>query len=283
MGQKLFEDKIGALSHSSGSITLAASKITIGGQQYITSALTRAIATDLTMTSNGLYMIYAVVSGGVVDLRFSTNFNSVGPVGFTSWKLVGAFYSDGQTSVGFGSFVTIDGIPTTTSIVTSNLTAAATAGTTTYSSASGTGKLNENNTWEWSRVGSRLIGGCRVYGALTSTGSGSGAYLWPLPAGFSMQSSYHIGSGGAFPHRAIPSGSGRALNNSLSNVWGVTHPMGFDATRFQQFWTANISSQPDLRFVGPGSIGANASGFWDFSFKVDVPIIGWSDTPLKDL
>lgn len=119
MGQKLQDDKIGILSHNTGIITMAASTVipgylTIGGQQYrITSNLTRTIATDVSMAANTLYMIYAVISGGSVVLRISSNVNSLGPSGFTSWKLIGSFYSNGLSSVAFGSFVNIDGDPTT--------------------------------------------------------------------------------------------------------------------------------------------------------------------------
>lgn len=91
MGQKLREDKIGAISHLAGVITLEASSLTIGGQQFKTSTLTRTITTDVTLTANTMYMVYAVQSGGVVSLKISTNVNSVGPAGFVSWKLVGAF------------------------------------------------------------------------------------------------------------------------------------------------------------------------------------------------
>lgn len=113
MGQRLKEDSIGSLSHSAGIITLQASRLTIGGQQYVTSALSRTISSDVTLVTSTRYMIYAVVSSGVVVLRISTNVNSVGPAGFSSWKLVGAFYSDGLASPAFGSFVNITGVPVT--------------------------------------------------------------------------------------------------------------------------------------------------------------------------
>jgi hypothetical protein len=113
IGQKIKEEKIGALSHSSGVITLAPSTVNIGGLQIDTDSLNRTIATDVTMTANSLYMIYAVLSGGVPVLRISSNVNSIGPAGFTSWKLVGAFYANGETSVAFGSFVNLEGVPTT--------------------------------------------------------------------------------------------------------------------------------------------------------------------------
>jgi hypothetical protein len=111
MGQILKKDKIGALSHNAGIITLPASTLTIGGQQYVTSSLTRTIATDVTMAANTRYQIYAVVSGGVVVLRVSSNENSVGPSGFTAWKLAGSFMANGMSPVAFGSFLNVSGIP----------------------------------------------------------------------------------------------------------------------------------------------------------------------------
>lgn len=113
MGFKLFEEKIGALTHNSGVISLAPSVLNVGGQQYVTSTLSRTISTDVTLTANGLYMVFVVISGGALQLRISSNANSVGPSGFTYWKLVGAFYANGLASVAFGSFVNIYGTPST--------------------------------------------------------------------------------------------------------------------------------------------------------------------------
>jgi hypothetical protein len=124
MGQILQADKIGTMSQSAGIVTMAASSsvpsyLTIGGQQYqITASLTRTITSDVTLTLQNLYHVYAVVSAGVVVLRISTNLNSVGPAGFTSWKLVGAFYTD--TAAAFNAFVSTKSItPSTTVTVTS--------------------------------------------------------------------------------------------------------------------------------------------------------------------
>jgi len=118
MAQKLRDDKIGVLSQGAGVITLAASSsspswFTIGGQQYkVTSNLSRTILTDVTLTLQNLYHIYAVISGGSVVLRISTNVNSVGPSGFASWKLIGAFYTD--TSAIFNAFVSTSGTSVST-------------------------------------------------------------------------------------------------------------------------------------------------------------------------
>lgn len=111
--RKWFEDRWSTLTQSTGVITLPASSLsiaslTIGGKQYhLTSNLTVSVGTVSTET---LYFVYAVISGGTVSLVISLNQNSVGPNGYTAWKLVGAFY--GNFSSTFGSFVTIKGVPT---------------------------------------------------------------------------------------------------------------------------------------------------------------------------
>lgn len=112
MGQKLREDKLGTLSHSSGIITMAASTsspawLTIGGQQYkVTSNLARTITSDVTLSANSNYYVYAVSVSGAPQLRISTNANSVGPAGFSSWRMVGNFLSNGSSA--FGGFNSSD-------------------------------------------------------------------------------------------------------------------------------------------------------------------------------
>ena len=112
MAQVLSADKIQNLTQALGVVTLPSGSIlTIGGQQYTTS--TNISVTPTSLSANTLYFVYAYISGGNVTLTWSTNVNSVGPVGATSWKLVGAFMSNGLASVAFGSFVNIVGVPET--------------------------------------------------------------------------------------------------------------------------------------------------------------------------
>ncbi len=116
MAQKLRDDKIGTISHSGGTISMAASSsnpawLTIGGQQYrVTSTLSRTISADVTLAQATRYQVFAVISGGNVVLRISTNENSIGPSGFASWKLVGSFLSQGFAAA-FGGLLPIDRKP----------------------------------------------------------------------------------------------------------------------------------------------------------------------------
>lgn len=62
------------------------------------------------LVANTRYQLYLVPGGTLV---YSTNEHSIGPAGYTSWILIGSFYANGETSVLFGSFVSIDEEPHT--------------------------------------------------------------------------------------------------------------------------------------------------------------------------
>ena len=118
MGAIFGRDKIGSLSHTSGIITLNAppgaflNAMTIGGQQYRITTLSRTISTDVpALTASTRYQIFAVTVGGQPTLRISINENSVGPSGFGSWLLIGSFYTNNLSPVTFGAFVSVDGVP----------------------------------------------------------------------------------------------------------------------------------------------------------------------------
>ena len=110
----IIQERWPALVKSGSNIVLPASTVSIaylkvGGRALsLTSQLSVAIPA---LTANTRYQVFCVAPLGVPALVVSTNENSVGPVGYASWKLVGSFYADGLASVGFGSFVTITGAP----------------------------------------------------------------------------------------------------------------------------------------------------------------------------
>jgi hypothetical protein len=99
MGQKFFEDSIGTVSHAAGVITLSASRITLGGQQEAFNSLSYTISGLLASTK---YNLFVVKSGGVLSLVPSTNAINVGPAGYTLFKFVRSFVTNGSAS--FGSF-----------------------------------------------------------------------------------------------------------------------------------------------------------------------------------
>jgi len=96
---------VGTLVKISGTtVQLSPSVIRLGGRQYTTQTL----ACDVTvsgvggldigsMVANSFYYVYAVLNAGVVSLVCSLSASI--PTGFTVYKLVGGFYSDGLSAV----------------------------------------------------------------------------------------------------------------------------------------------------------------------------------------
>lgn len=251
MGQYLRPDVVKKMAATSSTLlTLpSGSNLTIGGQQY-------AISSPLTLTLSGLsavtlYMVYLVISGGVPTLVYSTNVNSVGPAGYTGWKLISAFYSD--TTPAFGSFVNIEGVP-----VCSEITY-----TPTFSNLSGFAVMQ----------GKFYRSGRRAYieiSSLKDSNAGTGAQVTATTPpnvliDFSMlpnnatdvAQSYGVGRYGA--------GGARATASVLNS----TSPYGNNV----------VFLSTDGATVTGASI--TASGVWQIS--IPIPVVGWSETPLKDL
>lgn len=280
MGQKLREDKIGALSHSSGVITLTSSNaspswLTIGGQQYkLTSNRTLALPA---LTANTLYMVYAVQTGGVVSLVQSTNVNSVGPAGYASWKLVGAYYSNNLVSVSFGGFITIEGVPTgeyyfmNNAVGSSFLTATGTNptyGTVATNILKGR-RVGREFIWEWDY---------KQTGAGTA---GSGQYLFNTP--FPVDLTYHkannsqlfVGHVGTMSIVEESGGQYSGVNNAYLPA-GTTNQIG---VRLGQVASGNLTMAQDWNNLYSHLSVATI----EFGLRTRFAVIGWSNTPLKDL
>ena len=109
MGQVLVPEKISNLTVT-GALTLSlpASIVNIGGQQYRT---TTAKTLDMSVTGEGGldigtiaadtdYYVYGILNGsGGLDVVASLATEDVGPTGFISWRLIGAFFTDGSSQV----------------------------------------------------------------------------------------------------------------------------------------------------------------------------------------
>lgn len=259
MGQKLFNDKIGTLSHSGGTITMAASSsspayLSIGGQQYkITSNLTLAVGTA---TANTLYMIYAVLNAGVVELVKSTNVNSTGPAGENSWKLVAAFYTG--VSDTFGSFVSIEGTPTSN-----------------YFNLSGWSYENfgtpTNEFFYLKRIGKDLIG--RIRWDLSANPTSIAALV--MPSGFTFSSdleslqTHQIGE-----FQRIRSGASEE-DQAINIITGF-----YDgSTSNKIYFNRSSASSAYEKSNTSGLAGVGDT----LELEVKIPIDGWNNTPLKDL
>lgn len=255
MGQKIFEDKIGQLTHSAGNIYMAASsaspaRLTIGGRQYkITSQLSVALPS---MTANTRYQVFAVQSGGVVSLVISQNENSVGPAGYTSWKLVGSLYADGMSPVAFGSFLDIKNVPTSGWI-------------SDLPSTQGFGALSTPS-FRWKRMGDTLFREA-TFGATAPAGSEARVNL----PGVSATSDYYTGSNLA----------------SICGSWGrgLTAGAHHGTVLIESGASFNTFGMQSGVLVGLSkTTGTNmASGSTLLSFNAQVKISGWSNTPIEEL
>lgn len=238
-----------SLSHNAGIVTAL-----IGSTTYS--------CTLSGLVANTRYQLYVVP--GSTTLQFSTRENSLGPLGFSSWILIGSFYSNGLSSVSFGSFINIDGIPKTANAVVTQVT--------------------------WS------ITGFSIQPVLTWERNGR---TWAFTTGFQKDGSAGVGAVGLkldlpanIPNTITPSST---LNtaNELTQINGGN--IGFitfsSLTGAVADWTAvemysitngfNFLTQP----TGTGSL-QNTSVLANSiaqGFLRPTPMSGWLDTPLKDL
>ena len=277
MGQILKQDKIGALSHNAGIITIQASTITIGGQQYVTSSLTRTIATDLTMAANTRYQIYAVVSGGVVALRISANENSVGPSGFTAWKLVGSLYSNGSST--FGSFVNTSGSPQSQTIFAGGVVISASTTNPTKATTTVTDEV-----W-WKRIGdSAEVRMMYRHTSNVGAAAGSGNYLWNMPTSLVIDTVKVKGDTGVWAATAPTreSNVGHGHSRQQTTAYFIAQVAVWDG--------GAVTLQGIQAGTGSTALGSIASTFLaitagtiEYGLNFTVPISGWSNTPIEDL
>lgn len=260
MGQRMIADKIGVLSQSGGIITLPVSTLTIGGQQYVTSILTRTIATDVTMVANNLYMVYAVISSGIPALRISANVNSTGPTGFTGWKLVGAFYANALSPVTFGSFINIRGAPVSLEEWSQDIT------TTTTGFGTITGTIG----MRLRRNGNQLIGS-----TFFTTGTTT-AVLATIPLVNVTIDSTKLAASTTTAN--ISPIVGHFGNNAVDAVGWCIAATATDATKI--YFADNFSQVSNTTPNNGNLVVVSASAL---SVNFTVPITGWNTTALEDL
>lgn len=246
-------EKIGQLTQVGGVISLAPSRLTIGGQQYATGPLT---LTANFAAQNTRYQIYAVLVAGVVTLVQSINENSVGPLGYTSWKLVGSFYTNSYSTPAFGSFVTIDGVPTTVREVDE-------AGSATLIAAIiGINAGLSLSSYVWNRVGRQLFVRFRLDACV---GNASVARLPMIRGNHTMvEASFRCGT------YAGQNGNNTAGGGSLYGSGSTDVTFGGPNLTGQA-----LSAQPGTAVTGSSSSAVTG----DFVVNINQ----WSATPIKDL
>lgn len=262
IGQKIKDEKISTLSHGGGVISLNPSTINVGGIQIDSDVLTRTISSDVTLVANTLYMVYIVMLAGAPVMRISANVNSVGPAGFASWKLVGAFYSNGSSL--FSSFVNIDGVPR--SGQQSNTPTMTGFGTVT------------NNLSVWERIGDKYrTSGSLTCGIPTVVAAKISLGIYSLDTNKIINNTIYRSVWGKL-HRAIVSTS-TAIPGTHSGPYAIIDDSSSDITSMYVSLTTDTTAKSFI--VQNGSSTANTGDFLTYDFE--VPILGWSNTPLKDL
>lgn len=264
MGKVFGPDKIGALTHNSGTITLGRSTLTIGGQQYRTSAIL-AVSVPAIMTAVTCYYIYAVLFSGSLTLTISTNANSVGPSGYTAWKLVGAFYSNGLSGVTFGSFINLEGPPSTEWFGYDP---------SLYGMTLGNGRM----AFRCRVVADTLeVQGVVYWGSTSSSSAAIGIILPGTMEGNTSKivsrdangsnANYNVGKCSFYDASANRQYDGHDVyyNTTQRALFGYGHNGSTTAA-----WVASF----------PVTIASNDALLYD---GIVVPIMGWTNTPLKDL
>lgn len=98
------------VSGSTASLTPVGSiQVNIGPQSYRTTSTLSATLAGL--TAGSLYMVYLVPSNGSIILVISANVNSVGPAGYSNWRLVGGILATSATTG--AAIANIYGVPET--------------------------------------------------------------------------------------------------------------------------------------------------------------------------
>lgn len=271
MGLKLRDDILRPMQESGGNLILPPSLVTLRdvnrnpGQQF-RNASNLLVAGDFAAKPvNTIHYVYLVAPGGVPQIVLSINVNSTGPAGFTAWELVGAFYTNGAGTVGFGSFTSIHDKPTTNPFD---------AGPMGIKVAGG-GAWNKNNIVQ-DITSVERDGGFAKYRISYQQGAstqavGNNVWLPPInldldPTRWTVAGAIHINaiSTGHVSTGSVGKSGNFAVNVSESGFFFI----------FDQVSGANNQSS----FASQ----SNAVAFLVGGIII-YPVTGWSNVPLKDL
>ena len=256
MGSILQPDRIGNLTQGGSNVSLGPSVLTIGGRQFVTTSTISATLPAL--SAHTRYQIFAVVNAGTVELRISTDENSVGPSGFLAWKLVGAFYVDDQATPVFSQFMNIAGSPPSVRDV---LWDADFAGMDSVISVTASYSIDSNGIFKGSAT------------VAPGTPNSDGAAII-LPSGFLITTASSNG-----PIGRTAGQWGR--NQSSGSASGMSTVTAGNRDRVFFAGASAVGGENDIQ-VFPGTsayITANRQHLNDF----EVSLEGWPTRPIEDL
>lgn len=224
------------------------------------------------LTANTLYFLYLRMVSGTLQLQALTTTPSATRLLFPEAILVGAFYSNGANTVAFGSFVNIDGVPKSDIVQDSNWSIGASGAIPTPASPVYLRR--------WYRDGARLVHewsfSCNAGG-----GGGSGTYFMPTPANLTMDNTKTPAHPAGFPGPTgtiQTAGYGYIVIPGDANSRGSATPIPVGPNQIQ-LYTRGSS-------VGDGVFSNSfyqLSVAISFTARIEAWIVGWADTPLKDL
>lgn len=254
-----------SLSHAAGIVTAV-----IGSMTY-TCTLSALVA-------NTKYNLY--ITPGSLTMQFSVNENSIGPVGFTSWILIGSLYANGgpptlgataATTIAFGSFVNIIGVPKT-DWIGDNLI----MGGTVSPPLKATARVNDDA--RWYRHGDTCF---RYYAYHHNNNAGatigSGIYLWPAPINL-----------GGLDQTKVTIGADANGRTSLGACATTTGANGLGWVKFHDANNLRLTSTNNNATVNaPVDLSSTffsfASSSYAVGFLVQFPVVAFSNAQIKDL
>jgi hypothetical protein len=228
-------------------LSLPASRINIGAQQYVTSALTLNTAVtgvggcDVAVAANSVYYTYAVVSSGVVYLIGSLS--SSLPAGFTQARKVGAF-TTGTTSQILEAFYYGQG-----AVVERPLS------WTPVFAGIGVPAITES---KYSRAGELLAS----YGRITSGTATSDIMTMTLPGSWSANVSASVVAGQWWRNNASANTRKRGV------IWATSGSNVLNFSADDYVWDVSpLATQAGSNLIGSSTI---------FTFELKIPIAEWA-------
>jgi hypothetical protein len=231
-----------SLTHSAGTISAVFGSTTLNASLSGLTAMT-------------LYYLYVRKVSGVTSLVYVTTAPQAMRALFSDAVLVGAFFADGMTSVGFGSFVNIEGSPE------SNV-------------------FNYQGSGNWTNViyssRARVVGDkIELNQTISFTGApSSGVFAPNLPTNLSM------------PTTKLSSTTGFNYDSNLPGRAKMIVGSAYDGSVLRNSDTSYVLSYLDVNanaaFVTPTLPAAFSTTGHYIHVEVILPITGFSNTPLKD-
>lgn len=217
------------------------------------------------LTANTLYFLYLRINAGTAQLFFVTTVPSTYRASFPEAKLVGAFYSNGFSSVAFGAFVTIEGIPVSNTWSGEGIDI-----------ESGGVNLNKGTVatdrYTITRVGDKIEFAFVFYKVVADGSATAGQWVVRPPSQFVVDNSKMPNIGGEnFRNR----NSGHLTNSGDGRIglfnWGGSGEFGF---QYANGATNSLASTTSHSFP---------TSTWSWNGLIEFPVVGLTNTPLKDL